>query len=315
MCRLSILIPWWNEASSFEDTLVSVLENRPGDSEILVVHPERYDDPYGLRDEVRFIQCSASSELELINTGFHRAEGDIVHLVRCGVLATPKWTDSAVEHFESDFVGAVAPLIAGDGTESTASGWNLTRQGRRQRRREGSQTNTCSSPALDAGFFRRQPILDLGGFDLDIGHVPELELGLALAQLGFDCFADDHSVLVRSRLVRSRLVRERSSQAEELDDSFGLAESLAVLHWRNQGQSASWLAAVTHCASLASDLLRGRVATFRGRISGWRNHDRESYRARIGQVVQRMEERAQVLSFPTNDYDSFEEQVDQRRAA
>ena len=294
MCRLSILVPWWNEPSAFEDTLVSILQNCPNDSEILVVHAQRYDDPYGLRSEVRFVQCAADSELDLINTGFYRAEGDIVHVIRCGMLATPKWTESAVDQFDAEFVGAVAPLILSEHSTTAESGWNLTRNGRRERRSAGARSTSCTSPSLDAGFFRRQPVLDLGGFNTDIA-APELELGLALAHLGLDCLADDHSEL--------QTVDDKTRDDETVDE-VELARSLELLYWRDRANASSLPSKLSHLASLASDALRGKWASLRGRLDGWRHRDRESYRTRIDEVLQRIEDRAYVLAFPSSAADS-----------
>ena len=55
--RLSIVIPMTTGAGDLEDTLVSVLENRPDESEIVVVLARPYADPWNLRDEVRFVQA------------------------------------------------------------------------------------------------------------------------------------------------------------------------------------------------------------------------------------------------------------------
>jgi len=55
--RLSIVIPVLGDPRKLDDTLVSVLENRPAHCEILVVHNEPYDDPYQLSNEVCFIEA------------------------------------------------------------------------------------------------------------------------------------------------------------------------------------------------------------------------------------------------------------------
>ena len=51
MSRLSIVIPVLGSLDGLEDTLVSVLENRPADCQIVVVLNQPYDDPYDLKDE------------------------------------------------------------------------------------------------------------------------------------------------------------------------------------------------------------------------------------------------------------------------
>ena len=63
MPRLSIVIPSVADCNLLEDSLVSVLENRPADCEILVVHNRPYDDPYALAGEVRFLRANSTAGL------------------------------------------------------------------------------------------------------------------------------------------------------------------------------------------------------------------------------------------------------------
>src|SRR3954469_4194264 len=65
--RLSIVIPCLGGAADFDATLVSVLQNRPGDCEVLVAHSEPYDDPYRLHGEVHFIHVEEHSTVGLLN--------------------------------------------------------------------------------------------------------------------------------------------------------------------------------------------------------------------------------------------------------
>ena len=52
MPRLSIIIPALGNSARLESTLVSVLENRPLDCDIIVVHTGEYNDPYDLAGEI-----------------------------------------------------------------------------------------------------------------------------------------------------------------------------------------------------------------------------------------------------------------------
>ena len=61
MPKLSILIAAHDE-TSWRASLVSVLQNRPADCEIVVVHDESYHDPYDLAGEVRFVRPLAHSQ-------------------------------------------------------------------------------------------------------------------------------------------------------------------------------------------------------------------------------------------------------------
>ena len=112
MPRLTIVIPCLGGAAEFDGTLVSVLQHRPADCEIVVVHREAYDDPYDLAGEVRFIeQGEARSLAALANVGLAAAQGDVLHLLACGLEATEGWTDAPLAILEDEEIAAVAPAI------------------------------------------------------------------------------------------------------------------------------------------------------------------------------------------------------------
>ena len=69
MTHLSIIIPAAGPQVSIDDTLLSVLENRPEDCEVILAHPEGYVDPYDLADEVQMISAPTHSLLGLWNAG------------------------------------------------------------------------------------------------------------------------------------------------------------------------------------------------------------------------------------------------------
>ena len=96
MPRLSIIIPVVDRAARWEDTLASVLQNRPAKSEILVCFNHAYDDPYFLRDEVRFIEAPADAgAVDCLNHALTVAQAPIVHLLQPGIEALEGWTEPA----------------------------------------------------------------------------------------------------------------------------------------------------------------------------------------------------------------------------
>jgi hypothetical protein len=122
--RVSILVPHLGDDKAFEDSLVSVLENRPADSEVLVAHDGHYNDPFDLGDEVRFATHATNSFPELIRAAADVACGRFVHVLANGVRATAGWVESALEKFEHDDAAIVAPIARNmvDGS-ITAAGW------------------------------------------------------------------------------------------------------------------------------------------------------------------------------------------------
>ena len=170
--RLSIVIPAPGDEATLEETLVSVLENRPEDSEIVVVLGFGYHDPWSVGEEVRFIQAPiGSNRVACINLGLAASTGRIVHVLAAGWRATPFWTDIAVEHFNNEQVAAVVPLeVASDDSDRiVATGIEVGSGGRRVMLRPWGDTSRVqgfhkedypspSGPTLEAGFWSRHMI-------------------------------------------------------------------------------------------------------------------------------------------------------------
>lgn len=125
--RVSIVVPHLGNDAEFEDSLISVLENRPADSEVWVAHDGHYQDPFDLGDEVRFITNRSNSLPELIGCAAEAVSGRFVHVISSGVRATEGWIDAALEKFEHDDAAIVAPVARQSvGGTITSAGWTST---------------------------------------------------------------------------------------------------------------------------------------------------------------------------------------------
>jgi hypothetical protein len=165
--RLSIVIPA-ADAAALEDTLVSVLENRPAGCEIIAALAVPYADPWSIGDEVRFVPAPAGAGLiDCVNLGVASSAGEIVHVLAAGWRATEGWAEAALARFEEDDVAAVVPLTvaADDRGRVVAAGIRRTRGGRSIANvppRGGRQADAfrvddvpaASAPAIEAGFWR-----------------------------------------------------------------------------------------------------------------------------------------------------------------
>lgn len=175
MPRLSILIPCLGGSAEFDETLVSVLQHRPPKCEVIVAHTAAYDDPYGLSGEVDFLHCPDETTLVgLINAALDAAASPIVHVLACGLQATEGWTETAVRHLDDDEIAAVVPAVmTADGTQLASAGVRLTAAGSRAVVRDerllaggsGHLRAAIGAPTLSAGFYRRDVLEVLGGFD------------------------------------------------------------------------------------------------------------------------------------------------------
>ncbi|MCU0875809.1 MAG: hypothetical protein MUE50_26035 [Pirellulaceae bacterium] len=240
MSRLSIIIPLWADNELFEDTLASVLQNRPAESEVLVVHSLPYDDPYGLQGEVQFVQTSANaSRSRMVNAGCHASGGEILHVIQPGILACDRWVEAALRSFDDPQVCAVAPLAvdAEDAEQIVAAGLRYTRGGRRLRHGVGSKLSksqhvlrrAISGPALFAGFYRRWLWEAIGGFceRMDVDSA-DIDFALSLQSLGY-----------RSTLDPDSVVRATAAAVDEAA-SFGSGCSAERVFWRHAA-TRGWL--------------------------------------------------------------------------
>jgi hypothetical protein len=216
--RLSIVIPCVGGAAEFDGALVSVLQHRPADSEVLVLHTQPYDDPYDLRGEVQFLhRAECSSIAELINEGIPAASGEIVHILGSGLEATDGWTEPAIGHFKDSQVAAVSPLLMDASGSVLAAGVRYSLGGGRHVVADNRLLSPGTArlrarvlgPILTAGFFRRDVLAALGGFDSLLGdELADLDMALSIR-----CLERIHICEPASRLIASEQPAAGSASA------------------------------------------------------------------------------------------------------
>ena len=255
--RLSIVIPCLGGAAEFDGTLVAVLQHRPAaDCEVLVAHTAEYSDPYRLAGEVRFLHLAAAGSLcQLLNEAIEAAASDIIHVLACGLEPTEGWTDPALAHFRDEDIAAVVPaLMNADGSRLVAAGVRMSAGGRRRvlsdRRLllpgSGHLRTVIAGPTLAAGFYRRQVLQALGGFDVTAtDRLADVSLALDLAALE-----------LRSDLEPSSRIFQVYDPFLNLPDQ-PLARGRAAerLFWRNAAAVGMPLALAAHPFVVAGSLL------------------------------------------------------------
>lgn len=198
MPRLSILIPVLDKIKALEDTLVSILENRPANCQIVVVLSEPYSDPYQLRDEVYFVRAAWDSDLvESINFGLANCRAPIIHILPCGMEVSPGWTDSILHHFIDPKVASVAPLVLQrqDRNKTVSAGVGYRAGGKVRRLGYGKTPEKALRDKerifgadLLAAFYRLSALEAVNGLNPNItGYLAGVDLALALHFAGFRC--------------------------------------------------------------------------------------------------------------------------------
>lgn len=273
MTRLSIIIPAQSSAA-LECGLLSVLENRPDDCEVVVVNECQYPDPYDLTDEVRFIDpARGTSHLEGINQAIRACCGEVVHLLADGVTVERGWCDAALAHFEDPRVASVAPLnltadhkhVRSAGIDYHPGGAILYRGRDARMQPELEVVDSVLGCTLDAAFHRREVLEQVGELD------PALDEQTADADLALRIRAGGW------RAVFEPSARVYSSESDEptlsLWNEFQRARHSEQLFWR-AAPLAGWLPALAWHPLVATweafrGLRGGRiVGHVAGRVAG-----------------------------------------------
>jgi hypothetical protein len=264
--RLSIVIPCLGGAAEFDGTLVSILQNRPADCEVLVVHTEPYNDPYSLRGEVRFVEAQESL-VGLLNLAVEAAQGEVLHIVGCGLEVIENWTEAALEHFRDPEVAAVSPAILKlDRQTLVAAGvyWSLggarrvVTDSRVIARGSGRLRSRIHGPTLAAAFYRRDVIAALGGFDAQVGEqLADVSVALDLQALGRLNVCEPASRLLEVGQIHSNLC-----------SGFAAGRAAERLFWRHAHHRGITASLAMHAGSIAAELIFEQPSRFLGSLAG-----------------------------------------------
>ena len=208
--RLSIVIPFLGNPKRLEDTLVSVLENRPSDSEIVVVLREPYNDPYELSGEVRFVEAPArAGRGDCIDLALAASASPIVHVLGSGIEATPGWTDQALAPFADPQVAAVTPLVLDrfDPGRILSAGLDFTAGGAIRRLGAGQllqrfrpEPGALGAAELLAAFYRRSALETVGPLgELRSDRAAAVDLALMLHRAGYQCVVEPECATLANR--------------------------------------------------------------------------------------------------------------------
>lgn len=254
MSRLAIVISAVGSIQSLEGTLVSVLENRPADSEIVVALNGPYADPYDLKDEVRFIPPGRwSSTVAAINGALAATRAPFVHLLASGCQVSEGWAETALARFGDRQIGSVVPLVwdVQHSGRIFAAGVGYHHSGRRYRVGQGHSAlepearQSILGPCGFAAFYRKAALDMVGGLSARLGpRQADADLAFVLKHAGFATAFEPRST------VRA------SAEADPAQGALREALCDERLFWRNLAASGRARAMLAH-AGLAAWALAG----------------------------------------------------------
>ena len=254
--RLSIIVPHRHNDARLEMTLLSLLENRPHECEIIVVHDGSYSNTYHLEDEVLFIaEQGTVSTARLLNAGVMAACAPVVGVVLDGTLVSAGWSDSALHLLISSQCSAVAVGLRGVNASTAVWGGVDSRLLQRGAAAQSGRllsklpSQSCLGPSLSCGFYRRRVLLSLTGWNEELDEqLLDVELALALAACGITCACDSQATVAVSAPPQPRKL---STTAVAQLSSLLVAHGAVAPGWQ-----AAW-------KGLLADCLQGRL------VSGW----------------------------------------------
>jgi hypothetical protein len=295
--RLSIVLPCLQFSNEFENSLASILQNRPYDCEVLVTHANEYNDPYALSGEVCFLHIPEATNIpQLVNAGFEAARSGVVHVLQCGVSVEEDWVEPALECLQQEHVGIVTPVVVNSKQPDIllAAGWRLTPAGRCHLYASGKKIaklshapNTILAPTIAAGFYRRS-LWRLLRWET---HLPQeltpLAFSLAAQELGI------HTVLNANSIIHAN---EECITSQLEPFGYTLARGAEVLYRRQVSPNQRWQSQLLHAAYIALETLAAvpspkAVSGLYGRFMGMLSSKQEkAYHEKITQCQLRLQE-------------------------
>lgn len=248
MRSLAVIIPHCRSTAQLEDTLVSVLQNRPPDCQVLVPHASNYDDPYQIADEVTFVVLPPGTGwAECVNAAVDRTQAEIVHLLEPGIEVDEGWTDAARKRLDDPRVAIVWPTVvcrSGDqpiwhtGLRLAASGRCVVDRVFCEEKLLAAARRSPHGPIRAAGFYRRRVWQALGGVDRSLDdRLAILDLALAIRRLGLiGAFEPQAAVRASADVVDDAMGAERR---------FGLARSESRI-WRRHADQLKGISRAFH---------------------------------------------------------------------
>ncbi len=254
MPRLAIVVSAVGTTEQLEATLVSVLENRPADCQVIVALERPYTDPYDLKDEVRFVQAPVGARpTAAIHQALATTRAPFVHLLASGCRVTEGWADEALSRFGDRRVASVAPtvhdadaperlLAAGVGYRASGSRYLV---GRGLSELSVEAQGSVVGPCGFAAFYRKAAIDFVGGLSSQLGpRQADVDLALVLKRAGFSV-----ALAPRSEIFAN-------DAADPPQESFREALWSERLFWRNLSiEPRRGRAVAAHAVAVALELL------------------------------------------------------------
>lgn len=191
---ISVLIPAYNEEDNIEAAIKSVLQNLYPRREVLVLNDGSTDNTHDIvrrvsaqyPKAVRHIELANGGKARALTLGAHEASGEILVVLDADAVLDPDALHAFARHFADPGVGAVAGKVYTTNTRGLLAKFQALEYcvGQNIEKRAISALGIVGVVPGPAGAWRRQAVLDAGGFPEDT-LVEDQDMTLTLLRWGW----------------------------------------------------------------------------------------------------------------------------------
>ena len=190
---VSVLIPCYNEAAVICKTVESVLNSDYNDFEVIVVDDGSTDDSYKLASErfkdeprVRILRKANGGKSRALNLALEKAKGGVFIAIDADTLFDKNAIRLMVRYFADPKVAAVSGNVKVGNRGKMITEWQHTEYvtGFNLERRAYSELNCITVVPGAIGAWRRDLVLERGGFDTDT-LAEDTDMTLSLLEQGW----------------------------------------------------------------------------------------------------------------------------------
>lgn len=302
--QLSIIVPFQRDEAALESTLLSVLEAKTDDHELIIVHSGEYSDPYQLGDDEAVVVETEPglSIADQLNVAAAAACSPFLQVLLAGTQVEAGWSDASIECLQDPQVHAVCVPVL-----DTKSGDRVFGLDGRElpHRRLAKKAKSSGGPILAGTILRRKSALKMGGWSNAV-HQDLIDLELTLLMNAIDLRYE----VVEESIVKSSLPSlSPSSSNFEIGKGCGMI-ACAYSEIPDSGVELEPLA--RRLGHLATGLMNPKLAAERlGWVLGVRDR---SLVARLSDRVEKARQSLESQTVPMRTPDTAPV-ADRRRAA
>lgn len=192
---ISIIVPAYNEGALIQPVLRSLLDLDYTNYEIIVVDDGSTDDTYlrckavaalPTKVPVRIITKQNGGKSDALNVGMAQARGQFILNIDGDTLLSANALRACIRHFDNPHIGAVAGCIKVHNRENIVTHMQALEyiEGLAMARKTQSYARICNIIPGPLGMFRKQALMQVGGYDHDT-FAEDCDLTLKLLMQGW----------------------------------------------------------------------------------------------------------------------------------